>query len=495
MLSSGIIKLSHVTVKEYLISERLSSGAAAEFTVNAQLSQSSIAQTCLAYLLHLGTFASLNTATIASHPLALYAAEHWISHVRQCINIDVELQSILSDFFLSASHSFNNWVRLHDVNDRSWKLSKTTLDRIPITISSPVYYASFLGLDGTVRRLLKANADANVTGRIYGSALSAAAIQAHAAVVKELLSHGVCHDDDLNSALKEAFALGHSGIVTMLLEAPSDTHWKSKCLTELLHTASQTGDDKTITRLLLQTGADALLRGELATGLQHACEKGSVGTAKLFLEKGADPNGGNKALPTALQYASWRGHEGIVRLLLSKSLNTGGRRGNLATALQSASHHGHISVVSLLLDNGAHDNDEGRDWATALTYASEKGRDRIVDLLLKSAPNPRNSARQAAITSALETASKKSHHEIVRLLLEQLPDPNGIIGQAALATALRGARDRGIKRLLLDKGANVNFLVPGRPYSSPGFMDVLQNKPRALRGGTPKSTRSGHHLR
>ncbi|KZP06500.1 hypothetical protein FIBSPDRAFT_1053521, partial [Athelia psychrophila] len=145
----GIIKLSHITVKEYLISERLSSGAAAYFIINAELSQSSIAQTCLAYLLHLGTFKSLTTDTIEAFPLAKYAAEHWTSHVKECINVDVDLQSMLSDFFLSTNYSFNNWVRLHDINDRSWKQSKTHLQKPPIEIPSPLYYASLLGLCGT----------------------------------------------------------------------------------------------------------------------------------------------------------------------------------------------------------------------------------------------------------------------------------------------------------------------------------------------------------
>ncbi|KZP03610.1 hypothetical protein FIBSPDRAFT_844789, partial [Athelia psychrophila] len=48
----GVVKLAHFSVKEYLISETILAGAAAQFHTTEPLSHSTIAQICLAYLLH-----------------------------------------------------------------------------------------------------------------------------------------------------------------------------------------------------------------------------------------------------------------------------------------------------------------------------------------------------------------------------------------------------------------------------------------------------------
>ncbi|KZP14979.1 hypothetical protein FIBSPDRAFT_751110, partial [Athelia psychrophila] len=46
----GIVKLSHMSVKDYLLSDEISSGVAAYYSINASQSHCLIAQTCLAYL-------------------------------------------------------------------------------------------------------------------------------------------------------------------------------------------------------------------------------------------------------------------------------------------------------------------------------------------------------------------------------------------------------------------------------------------------------------
>ncbi|KZP14980.1 hypothetical protein FIBSPDRAFT_750996, partial [Athelia psychrophila] len=46
----GIVKLSHMSVKDYLLSDQISSGAAAYYSINASQSHCLIAQTSLAYL-------------------------------------------------------------------------------------------------------------------------------------------------------------------------------------------------------------------------------------------------------------------------------------------------------------------------------------------------------------------------------------------------------------------------------------------------------------
>src|ERR1700733_4855624 len=72
----GTIKLSHMSVKDYLLSRHQI--AATEFGIDEKLSHSLIAQTCLAYLLQFDNPDTLNPYTINNYPLAQYAAEYWI---------------------------------------------------------------------------------------------------------------------------------------------------------------------------------------------------------------------------------------------------------------------------------------------------------------------------------------------------------------------------------------------------------------------------------
>ena len=79
----GFIKLSHFSVKEYLMSEYTQNHKVTHirnFSFNNEQSHSVISQICLAYLLHFNTSGLLDMDLKVFSPLANYAARHWISH-------------------------------------------------------------------------------------------------------------------------------------------------------------------------------------------------------------------------------------------------------------------------------------------------------------------------------------------------------------------------------------------------------------------------------
>ena len=79
----GFIKLSHFSVKEYLISHYIQNNAmkqVRDFSFNEELSHSIISQICLAYLLQFNTSEPLYMNLEVSSPLAVYAAQYWILH-------------------------------------------------------------------------------------------------------------------------------------------------------------------------------------------------------------------------------------------------------------------------------------------------------------------------------------------------------------------------------------------------------------------------------
>lgn len=76
-----VIKLSHSSVRDYLLSDH--QGALAKYNITDKTAQHMIAAVCLAYLLTFRKPRSLSIEDIRVHfPLARYAAEHWVDHVR-----------------------------------------------------------------------------------------------------------------------------------------------------------------------------------------------------------------------------------------------------------------------------------------------------------------------------------------------------------------------------------------------------------------------------
>ncbi|KAL9621688.1 MAG: hypothetical protein Q9160_003941 [Pyrenula sp. 1 TL-2023] len=77
-----MIKLSHSSVRDYLLSGRLPP-LVAKYSIIETQSQNMIASACLVYLLSFRKPMSLSIEDIKDHfPLARYAAEHWMEHIR-----------------------------------------------------------------------------------------------------------------------------------------------------------------------------------------------------------------------------------------------------------------------------------------------------------------------------------------------------------------------------------------------------------------------------
>src|ERR1700730_1849684 len=87
---TGMIKLSHMSVKDYLLSRHHVGSAG--FGIDEKLSHSHIAKTCPAYLLQFEDFGMLNWYNIVKYPLAHYAAEYWVTHVHYGVDDGTDVQ-------------------------------------------------------------------------------------------------------------------------------------------------------------------------------------------------------------------------------------------------------------------------------------------------------------------------------------------------------------------------------------------------------------------
>src|SRR6266516_2691020 len=181
------LRLAHFSVKEYLVSERIRTGPAAEYSIQEIYANGSIANSCLAYLLQFDKPNSLMVQTIKEFPLATYAAKYWTQHARLAgENTGATDLLDMVELFWSKRDAYVNCVRLFDP-DEPWE--EPNISGLK-QVSSPLYYASLVGLIESTRLLLENGADVNAQGGTYGNALQAASENGQDQIVKRLLENG-----------------------------------------------------------------------------------------------------------------------------------------------------------------------------------------------------------------------------------------------------------------------------------------------------------------
>src|SRR6202034_925122 len=112
---TGMIKLSHMSVKDYLLSQHRV--GASGFSIDEKLAHSYIARTCLAYLLQFENHDMLDQVIIDKYPLAKYAAEYWIMHVHYGALETTDVQKLILTLFQPLhTAQFISWVRIYDID-------------------------------------------------------------------------------------------------------------------------------------------------------------------------------------------------------------------------------------------------------------------------------------------------------------------------------------------------------------------------------------------
>ncbi|KAI8715182.1 hypothetical protein NCS52_01025400 [Fusarium sp. LHS14.1] len=344
------LHLAHFSVKEYLLKERL---------FDLENASIAITKTCLTYLTDIE--GDQNRIKQTSEDIVRIAAG-----------------------FLQDRTTFRRWGRLYQA-DRPW-------DENPgPPRASALYYACVSGLTLTARDLIKAGADVNAQGGLYGNGLYAASWRGHLDIVRLLVEKGA----DVNAqggyygnALQAASWRGHLDIVRLLVGEGANINAQGGIYGNALYAASSVGH-LDIMRLLVEKGADTDAQGgEYGKALQATSSEGHLDIVRLLVEKGADVNAQGGIYGNALYAASSAGHLDIMRLLVEKGADTDAQGGIYGNALQAASLGGHLEVMQLLLDKGADVNAQGGDYGNGLQAASSRGHLEVVHLL-----NQRNANR------------------------------------------------------------------------------------------------------
>ncbi|CAM1509295.1 Fc.00g030340.m01.CDS01 [Cosmosporella sp. VM-42] len=456
--SGATVRIAHFSIQEYLQSERIqSSEDAVLFSVKQQYADTQMARICLTVLLEPRLLTSASTSLQQdTFALVPYAAEYWPGHFRDGVE-DIAIENQVLQLLKGREGLFENWVTTWNHDDLFGH--HTGQGKFP----SPLYYASRLGLDSIVPRLLD---DTTIValpstrrGRFEGS-MRHESCGGNRKTVQPLLGKGAdinAAEGHFGNALQAASAEGHYKIAQLLLKKGADINAAEGGYGSALQAASAEGHYKII-QLLLEKGADVnAAEGHYRSALQEASTRGHYKIAQLLLEKGADVNAAEGYYGSALQEASAEGYYKIIQLLLEKGADINAAKGSYGSALQAASVRGHYKIAQLLLEKGADVNAAEGHYRSALQEASTRGHYKVAQLLLEKGADV--NAAEGHYRSALQEASTRGHYKIAQLLLEKGADVNAAEGYygSALQAALAGGHDK-IVQLLLERGADINSI-------------------------------------
>lgn len=352
-----IVRFAHASVREYLLSDHITRGSAAGFSLSEKQSHEQLGQCCLSVLLRNGARHQVAPDPEVM-PLLRYAAEFWFQHAGQRGGVDEGVitrrdwatEDLATRLFHTSVTVFQNWLTIYDPN------IKRGSNRLRGSGPSPLYYAALLGLAGPTRALLDLGYDVSALGGRYGNALVASASKGDVRMVRLLVSRGA----NVNSFGGLAFG------------SP-------------LQAACFSGSEL-IVRLLLNNGAlvnTTSEGGKHDTALQVACEYGYVNLVRLLVDSGAEVNARAGGFGYALQAAAFKGHYAVAALLLENGAQVTAQGGHYGSALQAAVASGSLEVTKLLLDAGADPNSQTGGFRDALRAAAWRREQPIFDLLLE----------------------------------------------------------------------------------------------------------------
>ncbi|KAF8523099.1 hypothetical protein BU17DRAFT_86205 [Hysterangium stoloniferum] len=354
----GYVRLSHYSVKEYLVSERAQSGTPSQFPLVAAQCAIKITDLCITYLSyqdvchlpsHQGWLMNFDERrdTQARYPFFQYAADAWDYHLL-CIDQEAlqrHYQEKIFNIFLDNSTTFRKWTTaISRLKFGTYKRNihgvfrQNTHGEAEYT-NHPLYYFALFGLHHAVEIAVKSQADVNALGGKFVTALAAAASEGHYNIVKFLLEHGA--DPDIQGKFGHGYTL-HAG----------------DCCTAL-QVAILNGHDE-IATYLIEKGANVNSRGSeyYGTALRIACKENNEKMVKLLVEKGAEINAAYTPTGSALAAACLVGNLELAKLLLQHGaeVNVRPTDSRQLSAIVCAAYSGNEELVQLLLAHGAEIN-------------------------------------------------------------------------------------------------------------------------------------------
>ena len=191
MISDGegdqVVQLSHVSVKEFLTSDRLAEAdeRLSYYHILPEPAHTLLAQACLGVLSRLDD--KIDRNAIGDFPLAQYSARHWVDHA-QIGNVAPHIEEDMERLLDPIKPHFAAWVWLCDI-DRHWVDPMSEVHPTQPEAAS-LYYAALCGFVGLVEHLVSHSSDIDCRGGSHTTPLHAATVKGHVEVISVLLRSG-----------------------------------------------------------------------------------------------------------------------------------------------------------------------------------------------------------------------------------------------------------------------------------------------------------------
>ena len=301
--NSRVVQFSHFSVKEYLTADRLAEPMrdVSRYYIRLSAAHTILAQACLGVLLRLDD--RVDRDSIKGFPLALYAAQYWVTHAR-VETVSSRIKDGMECLFDEDKPHFATWLWIYNEDQHLWGRSMLTVHpEKPEAV--PLYHAAMFGLRDLAEHLITEHPEhVNATGGKQETPMHAATSAGHANIISLLIEHG----------------------------ADIEARWGEYGRTPL-HCAAWHGRLE-VGQCLLDHGADINVGDQW--GFTPLMLAGHVEFARMLLERGAVIDAQNDSSgKTALHYAVQNTYTQAVRLLLEHSadVNVCDNKGQTASQL------------------------------------------------------------------------------------------------------------------------------------------------------------------
>jgi ankyrin repeat protein len=377
---SQVIQFAHFSVKEYLVSKRLGEthGTISRFHVSMTPAHTMIASACLGVLIHLDENIAKND--LKNFPLAIYAAEHWITHAL-FEDVSPNIQNSTRDLFDPSKHHLSIWVWIYDPISPRRRFDRSEYPLQPR--ASPLHYAAATGIHDVIEFLIISRSQ-NVDSRCLDNttALSLASQKGHSKVARVLLEHGADTEfrDEIGwTPLQQASDEGHVEVAQSLLKFGADVEARTDSNNALIFATAR--GHLPVVRVLLEHGADVNARdAQNKTPLHYAP---NAGVSQILLQHGADVNALDDNGRTALYYALEYHGVGVAKFLLQQGAEANLRDCINQSPLHLASQEGDLDLVRWMLQRGADIHAQDAWGQTPFQIASLTGRSDVMQLFLE----------------------------------------------------------------------------------------------------------------
>ena len=226
-----ILRLTHSSVKEYILSERANIAALSMHRLTSEIAQCFIVEACLVYLNQFADESLVRDETLQRHQFLFYAVYQWYFHYD---SMTAEEEDNVAELLLSFvntrrnGYAYRNWLNFESF------FSPFDRHRRPLAA------LSLLGAYRAVREIVADAAEAYLTEDIIMDSLYCASRGGHKAIVRVLLDAGaklncarVVDASPLNMALREAILGGHTEVIEVLISQGATTKVDYSCVSRI----------------------------------------------------------------------------------------------------------------------------------------------------------------------------------------------------------------------------------------------------------------------